>query len=65
MGQLDADAQWGRLTVDDLAIDWTAADRERLEVMAGLRDRRFSETALAEYGVGSTGSPAQQSGSRG
>lgn len=41
------DAQWGRVTVDDLALDWTAADRDRLQVMARLRGRGFTETVLA------------------
>lgn len=35
------------MTVDDLALDWTDADRDRLQVMARLRGRGFSETALA------------------
>lgn len=41
------EAQWGRVTVDDLALDFTDADRGRLAAMTRLRAAGFTETALA------------------
>ncbi|MFF0818621.1 hypothetical protein ACFYVR_26260 [Rhodococcus sp. NPDC003318] len=40
------DAQWGRVAVDELALDFTAADRDRLAAMSRLQAAGFTEAAL-------------------
>lgn len=42
------EAQWGRVTVDDVPLTWLAADGDRLAVMVRLRERGFSEAELRE-----------------
>ena len=41
------DARWGRLCVDDAALDWTTADADRLRTMNRLRGLGFSTSAMA------------------
>ncbi|WP_213578553.1 hypothetical protein [Rhodococcus sp. USK13] len=42
------DARWGKVTVDDTALSWTAADAVRLQVVRRLRAHGFSETMLRD-----------------
>lgn len=41
------EARWGRLCVDDAALEWTAADADRLQTMHRLRGLGFSTTSMA------------------
>ncbi|SED97468.1 hypothetical protein [Rhodococcus koreensis] len=42
------DACWGRVTVDDAGLKWTAADADRLAVMRRLLGQGFSEVMLRQ-----------------
>lgn len=42
------DARWGRLCVDDAALDWTTDDAARLQAMTQLRSLGFTTTAMIQ-----------------